>query len=484
MKKKIAISLLLFSLIFLASGVYIITTIERASGKMDNLIRLHQIEILRERLLLEIKRAQADLYLTNTRYERSLDSIVTHMRSMSAMVDTCFGCHHEPAVNDQLTSLRGKVADFKTAISRVFTLRANKARIQAERDGAYQLGLELLNEVSIITSMTNATLEARTRAAFGELLQTRRILYLMLILTPAAILGLAVVFLRGFTRPVHALLTATRRLKGGDLDYRIPKLHDEYGEVAESFNEMATSLKEQYAKAQRAEQLFLLGEMAGGMAHEIKNPLAGVKISLEVLVDDPALPDEDRDIVEKSIEQIRKIEMLIKNLLSFARPPKPQFRSVNVHELLDATMGLAQRLPAFTAGNGKGVRVVKLLDARAWEISADPLQLQQVFMNLIINAAEAMPQGGTITVRSSYEPDDHTLQISVMDTGEGIDPEIVEKIFQPFYTTKSSGTGLGLSITKRLIEQHGGHIRAVNNRDRGVSFLVTLPVKQREATLA
>ncbi len=484
MKKKIAISLISFSLIFVLTGAYIITTIESASAKMDNLIRLHQIEILREHLLLEIKRAQTDLYLKNTRYERGLDSIVNHMRSMSVMVNTCFGCHHEPAVASQLTSLRGKVEAFKTSMSRVFTLRANAARIQTEEDTAYQLGLELLNEVSVITSMTNAKLEARTRSAFQEVLRTRHFLYAMLVIAPVVVLVLALLFLRRFTRPVHELLTATRKLKGGDLDYRIPQLPDEYGEVAESFNEMASSLKEQYAKVQRAEQLFLLGEMAGGLAHEIKNPLAGVKVSLEVLANDSQLSEEDRGILSKSVEQIRKIEMLIKNLLSFARPPKPQFSTVDVNELLEGTIALAQRLPVFSSGNGKGVRVVRLFDPRAWEIAADPLQLQQVFMNLIVNAAEAMPQGGTITVRTSYEPETHLLQIAVMDTGEGIDPEIVDKIFNPFYTTKSKGTGLGLSITKRLVEQHGGAIRAVNNLDRGVSFLVTLPVKQREAPVA
>jgi two-component system sensor histidine kinase AtoS len=302
--------------------------------------------------------------------------------------------------------------------------------------------------------------------------------------TPIVVLGLAVVFLQGFTSPVRALLTATRRLKAGDLDYRIPKLHDEYGEVAESFNEMAVSLKEEQRRMQWAEQLFLLGEMSGGLAHEIKNPLAGVKASLEVLVMDGTLPAEDRDILSKSIEQIKKIEALLKNLLNFARPPKPQFMQVNVNDVLNATITLAQRLPLFTSTNGKGVKIVRLLDPRIWEITADPLQLQQVFMNLIINAAEAMPSGGTITVRTSYDPVTRALQVSVTDNGEGVDPDVVDKIFQPFYTTKSKGSGLGLSITKRLIEQHGGSIRAVNNLDRGVSFLIDLPVTQKEAPVA
>ena len=484
MKKKIIISLLLFSLIFVASGFYIIIAIERASDKMENLVRLHQIEILREHLHLQIKRAQSDLLLRNTRYERGMDTIIGHVQTMGTMVNGCFECHHEAGVTEQLESIRDHVDEFKTALSRLFTLRANRARVEAEEDNAYKIGVMLLSEVSAITTMTSAKLEERTQSAISEVADTRMILYVLLVATPIVVLGLAIIFLRGFTRPVRALITATRRLKAGDLDYRIPKLHDEYGEVAASFNEMAVSLQEEQKNMQWAEQLFLLGEMSGGLAHEIKNPLAGVKASLEVLVMDNALPAEDRDILSKSIEQIKKIEALLKNLLNFARPPKPQFMPVNVNDVLNATITLAQRLPLFVSTNGKGVKVVRLLDPRIWEITADPLQLQQVFMNLLINAAEAMPNGGTITVRTSYDPVAHILQVSVTDTGEGVDPQVVEKIFQPFYTTKSKGSGLGLSITKRLIEQHGGNIRAVNNLDRGVSFLVDLPVKQREAPAA
>jgi len=109
--------------------------------------------------------------------------------------------------------------------------------------------------------------------------------------------------------------------------------------------------------------------MSGGLAHEIKNPLAGVKASLEVLVMDGTLPAEDRDILSKSIEQIKKIEALLKNLLNFARPPKPQFMQVNVNDILNATITLAQRMPHFTSTNGKGVKIVRLLDpasGRSW----------------------------------------------------------------------------------------------------------------------
>ena len=484
MKKKILISIFLFSLIFLASGTYIIVTIVSAGNRMEELIKLHQIEILREHLALEIRRAQSDLYLRNTRFERRVDTIVNHVQTMSSVVNTCFECHHEENVVQRLVSLRNQTETFKTAMSRVFTVQADRQRREVEEDNAYRAGVDLIAEVNLIRSLTHEKLEARTLAAFSEVENTRLVLYGLLIVTPLLILFLSFFFLRSFTKPVAELLTATRRLKSGDLDYRVPPLHDEYGEVGASFNDMAVSLKEQYQRMQWAEQLFLLGELSGGLAHEIKNPLAGVKASLEVISSDEDLPGEDRDILKKSIDQIRRIESLIKNLLNFARPPKPQLTTVDVNSVLDATITMAQRLPVFSDNDGRPIRIMRLLDRRIFSVTADPFQMQQVFVNLLINAGEAMPQGGTVTVRTSLDPLAQTVQITVTDSGEGMDPGLAEKIFQPFYTTKSKGTGLGLSITKRLVEQHHGSIRVTNNRDRGVSFTVILPVKQKEVAIA
>jgi signal transduction histidine kinase len=402
------------------------------------------------------------------------------MRSMNAAVERCFQCHHTESVHERLVSLLVQTEEFKNELSRVFTLPADRRRVQEEKDRAYQLGVGLLGQVQTITEMTHPQLETRTREAFAEVRHTRIFLYALLVITPLLVLGLSIVFFRRFTRPVTELLAATRRLKGGDLDYRVPSLQDEYGEVAASFNDMASSLKDEYSKMQWAEQLFILGELSGGLAHEIKNPLAGVKASLEVLVTDSHIPEEDRDILQQSIEQIRRIEALLKNLLNFARPPKPQFMPMDMNGVLDATITLAQRLPLFKASDGRNIRIEKHLGHGDFGVIADPLQLQQVFMNLLINAGEAMPQGGTITVQTALDTTDSRLLITFTDTGQGIDPQLADKIFQPFYTTKAKGTGLGLSITKRLIEQHGGSIRAVNNSDRGVSFFITLPTQPRE----
>ncbi len=478
MKKKIVIGLSAFSLIFILSGIYAIVNIETTTSKLDNLIRLHQIEMVREHLLIEIKRSQSDLYLKDTKFARSIDTIVTHIRDMDKAISNCFTCHHTEPVTKRIEGLRDQTERYKDALSRVFTIRANAERRRAEEETAVNIGMDLVSEVNSITQMTSKKLEERTRAAFQEITRTKRILYIILACVPILAISLSIVFIRGFTSPLSDILAATRKLKAGNLNYRIRELPDEFGEVASSFNAMAASLKEDFLKMQWAEQLIVLGEMAGGLAHEIKNPLAGIKASMEVLSGDQSVSSENRVVLLKVIEQIRKIEVLLKSLLNFARPPKPQFILVDLNSVIDSTVGLAERHPAFSSRDGNPIMIMKDFDSRLPDIMADPLQLQQVFMNLLLNSADAMQEGGQITIQTSAGANGQSVFIRMIDTGHGIEETAIDKIFQPFFTTKAHGTGLGLAITKGLIEQHAGDIRVENNRDRGVSFTITLPVKQ------
>ena len=481
MKKKIIIALTAFSLLFFLTGLYALNTKNKACTKLDNLVKLHRIEILRGHLLFHIREAQSDLHLKEEGNEDTSDTVASHLQVMNETVNACFTCHHVEAVQRRLSGIRAGIAEYDHSLRTVFAIHAPASLLKDAEERANRVGMELIAEVDTLTTMTNRKLDERTAAAFKEIDQINRVLYVFIAVVPVVAVAFGAVFIRGFTNPITELLTATRKLKAGNLEYRVPRLQDEYGELASSFNEMSESLKQHCARMQWAEQLVVLGELAGGLAHEMKNPLAGIKASLELAVSSPALDDDNRESLRMSSEQLKRIEVLLKNLLNFARPPKPLSLLTDVNDVLDATLSLAQKHPRFQRGRGQAVTVARDFSPGLPPTLVDPLQLQQVFMNLLINAAEAMPNGGTITVRTSYDPVAHILQVSVTDTGEGVDPQVVEKIFQPFYTTKSKGSGLGLSITKRLIEQHGGNIRAVNNLDRGVSFLVDLPVKQREA---
>lgn len=602
MKKKTILFFSIASLVFLLGGVYIITSIEKTTSELDTLIKLHQVEILREHLLIRIKRVQSDLNLRSTRYARDMDTIVADVMNMGAAVDICFRCHHAASVVERLTDLKSHIQEYKDSLSRVLTIRANAVRLEAEEDVAFKVGEALIAKVNTMIALTNAKLTGKTQSALAEIAWTKKILFMLVAIGPFLAGGFAFLFIRGFTRPVNVLLNATRKVKGGDLDYRVGPLKDEFGEVAESFNEMASALKEQMYRIeesekryrmlferagdgifiisaeggelfrivaanraaaemhgytadellalkmtdldafdsqqnvrslserilggewvnaevnhrrkdgrvfpveisagllelgahknilaferditerkeaeetlQRAEQLKVAGDLAAGLTHELKNSLAGIKVSIEVLLEELQLSEDDRRVLMNMIGEIRRIELLMRDLLNFARPSKPQLALVNVNTVLDTAMTFSLKNTSSLSGNG-AINVVKELDEHMPRTMADPMQLQQVFMNLLLNAVEAMADGGALTVKTWHEPSDDSIQISICDTGKGINNELVARIFEPFFTTKAKGTGLGLAITKRLIEQHGGSIW-VENLSRGTMFRIGLPVK-------
>lgn len=607
MKKKIIIGLSFFSLIFFIGGIYIIVTIEKTTSKFEQLIELHQVEILREHLLIQIKRVQSDLNVKDTHFARDLDVIVKNVRGMHGVVNACFMCHHTEAVTKKLEEMKKQTVEYEDALSRVLTIRANTPRLVEEEENAFRTGEALTTMVNGMIMLTSMKLSEKTQSVLRDVGRTKTILFLLVAVGPLFATALAFVFIRGFTKPVNALLEATRKIKTGDLDFRVEGLKDELGELAGSFNEMAVSLKKQlvrieesekryrmlFEKAgdaifiidaegenkgriieankaveemhgytldeiltmkmtdfdtteaarnspelmkrilqgeqikteiehrkkdgtvfpveisagllelgdhkyvlafdrditerkcseealQRTEQIKVCGEMAVGMAHEIKNPLAGIKVSIEVLLDELNLADGDREVLVKVISEIKRLELLIKALLNFAKPPKPQFSLVDVQGLLDTVTSFSLKTPSFSP-----IMVLKDYAEHLPRIMADPMQLQQVFMNLILNAVEAMPGGGTLTLKTSLEKSSHVLQLMISDTGKGIEDEEKGKIFQPFFTTKSKGTGLGLAITKRLIEQHGGGIIAEKNHPKGTTFRISFPLRHwKEEELA
>ena len=200
-----------------------------------------------------------------------------------------------------------------------------------------------------------------------------------------------------------------------------------------------------------------------------------------VLTEGPALSGEDKRILQQAIEQVRRIEVILKNFIKFARPQEQQLTRVNVNDVLDAAIALAKKHPLLLSRNSRSIEIVRNFDDRLPLTMADPFQLQQAFLDLLLNAAEAMPEGGAITVRTSCSAKPPQLSITILDTGRGIGVNVIDKIFLPFFTTKPKGTGLGLAVAKRLVEQHGGGIHAENNAAGGARFVVTLPLLKEDA---
>ncbi len=479
MRKRVLIVVALFSILSILGGLYIIHSLSRATTIQGNLITLHQVEILREHLLIQIKKVQGDLTLKGTRHERDIGTLTTHVENMSMVIDACFDCHHSAVTSSRLLSLHERIDAYKLALSRVFTIRANTARLEWEEDVAFSIGRSLIDDLNAMLAFTSAQLDERTQAALMQIRRSKSVLTIFILTGPLLAIGLALILFKRISDPISSLLDATRKLKSGDLDHRVRGLKDEFGELAGSFNEMAESLKEQMQSMQRAEQLVVIGEMASGLAHEIKNPLAGIKASIEILGEDLELGDQDREVLSRIIEEIKKIEALLRSLLNYARPPAPQLDTLEIERVLTRALTSARYSVRGIHSRSEKETTVSFernFDGNLPMILADPSQLEQVFLNLLLNAAEAMPEGGAVTLSASYDIATDTVRIEVSDTGPGLEEENIEKIFKPFYTTKPRGTGLGLAICRRLINQHGGDIGVENKPGGGARFTVTIPV--------
>jgi signal transduction histidine kinase len=480
MKQKVYFALFLLIVCFLAGGFYILKTIDGVTDNLETIITLNKVEFLRETLLNKIVVVQADLLLKDTPHARQVDTFISHVDEMHEASHNCLSCHHSEEVKSRIIQFQQMINQYMKKLSRIYTLRANEARLKNEKQSAFDLGQVTLDVVSKIVISSQHKTSRRIQQARQDIKHSELFLYTLMLLGPLLIIFTAFYFFRNFTRSVLTLTNATRKIKDGDMDYRIKnQLKDEFRELAKSFNDMAISLKEQQHKIQQAERLAAVGELAAGLAHEVKNPLAGIKVSIEVLKSELNLEQEDKEIFLRIINEINRIESLLKNMLNYARPSKPQPEFFNINGILDSIIKISEyslKSPSDPSRLTKDINFVKDFAEDIPEIYADPGQLQQVFLNLLLNGIDAIDEKGTITIKSTRTADE-CLQIQISDTGKGIAPETLDNVFNPFFTTKSKGNGLGLAICKRLIAQHKGNIEVFNNPESGATFVITLPVK-------
>ncbi|AJE02470.1 two-component system sensor histidine kinase NtrB [Geobacter pickeringii] len=302
-------------------------------------------------------------------------------------------------------------------------------------------------------------------------------------------LAISIVMVRFVRRPLNCIIENMARVEQGDLSVRMtPRGRDEIGHLIASFDSMVDRLDtakrelEQFhfQQMERADRLASVGEMAAGIAHEIKNPLAGIAAAMTIIRQDFGEDDPRKEIIGEVIAQVNRLDKTVNDLLFFGKPSPPEPTRVEINDVLRRTL-----IFALQHRGGKNIERRLQLAEGLPPVYVDPKQVQQVFLNLILNAVQAMQEGGTLTVGSVLAESGAArfVRITIADTGPGIPPQIIGKIFTPFFTTKAQGTGLGLAICQKLITQHGGRIAVASEDGNGTVFSIDLPVAEHAPEL-
>jgi two-component system NtrC family sensor kinase len=300
-------------------------------------------------------------------------------------------------------------------------------------------------------------------------------------------------------KPTSKLMETMSLVEKGDLNVKVELASvDELGRLAQNFNSMVHKLSTAQKEVERqhrqqmlqVQHLASLGELAASVAHEIRNPLAGVKLAIELLFKDPGMTAGHRATIGEIMRSIERLDKTMADLLLYSRVSPPRLQAVSLGGVIGEALSSLKE--EFRAGR---IRVEKRFDPALPPLLLDREQLVGVFLNLFLNALQAMPNGGELQIEAQLSESDHLLQIApappksppeekgwakvtVTDTGEGIPPEVLPEIFRSFFTTKAKGTGLGLSLCRRVVLQHHGHIFARSQVGLGSTFFLFFPLLQ------
>ena len=315
----------------------------------------------------------------------------------------------------------------------------------------------------------------------------RRTLLTFLMITFAGILvafAISNILSNSITRPIRSLVSASDKLAKGYLSHRVEcRTGDAIGELARAFNCMADSIKErdeqlkEYVKQEimKSERLAMIGQLAAGVAHEINNPLGSILIYSHLLLEDLEENDPRGENLKKIVNQATRCKVIVKGLLDFAHQSEPEMKPSDVNRIVNEVLSLVERQAVF-----HNIKIIKKLSINLPFVMVDETQIQQVFMNIVLNAAEAMEGQGELIIETSS--DGKFINAKFTDTGCGIPEQNIKKLFEPFFSTKTKGhgIGLGLAISYGIIKKHNGRINIDSEVGKGSTFTIQLPIQRKD----
>lgn len=289
--------------------------------------------------------------------------------------------------------------------------------------------------------------------------------------------GLAALLTRRVTQALVRLAAAAEAVSRGDLDKRVDEgPGDEVGRVARAFNSMTESLRRTLRELSQRQALAAVGEFAASLAHEVRNPLTSIRVDLQRVEEKLPQESETRDLLGRALGEIERVDRSVTGALQVARSGRITLEPVDLRKPLAAAVHTAE--PEFKS-HGAQIEYAELGDDPI-AVKGDAAALEQLFLNLLLNGAQALDKGGRASV--SVERTNRDVLISIRDSGSGIAQEDLEKVFEPFYTTRSAGTGLGLAIARRIAVAHGGEITVESTSGVGTTLTLRLPLAAKHQT--
>jgi len=420
----------------------------------------------------EARRYEKNFFLYGTTLTDALDHAYRADRLLAANWDDVVHVIGEKAAGDWLANLRRYEALLETlAQSASRSGIGEEERRDAEVD-LRRFGGAILDDASAMIAKERQAMNAMIRTAMVSAGAFLGFMGLLMVL-------LADHLARQVIRPIGRFIRYVERIAEGDLSPIRPtrRYRDEFSTLAIAINRMLDEIQARQEQLVQSRKMAAVGTLTSGIAHELNNPLNNISLTVETLLDDTdELSDtRRRQLLGDIFTQVQRAGATVRNLLDFTRKDAPVRTMVTIGEVIESTLQLVGNELAL----GK-VRPRLEIAADLPPIHGNSRGLQQVFLNLFLNAIQAMPQGGDLTVDARRQGDE--IRIAVQDTGVGLPEEHLEKIFEPFFTTKEAGegTGLGLSVSYSIVRQHGGRIEVQSPPGRGATFVVVLPIAPPE----
>ncbi|MGO8761511.1 MAG: ATP-binding protein [Desulfobaccales bacterium] len=411
-----------------------------------------------------------------------LKEIERYNRTFEDWLEKARKSAYTEAMREIIAQIDGQYHQYVMARERVIALyRGGKREAGAKLHGEirHQYG-EILNlcqryKVAHEYAISRERTESRARARFINA-------FALVAVPAAAVLGvlLAYILIKQILGPIRQLaLSAAPATPGAQVPDEVKALSSRMHSLIEDVDQAQTELTRSQEHLLQSGKWAMVGKLAAGVAHSIRNPLTSVNMRLFSLKRSLAMSQSQQEDFEVISEEIRHIDTIVRNFLEFSRPPKLKMQQISPSAVVDMALVLLRyRLESY------GVEVKLIRKDRLPEIWADPDQLKEVLVNLVLNACEVVVNGGVITIREEEKgeaPLGPAAVIRVSDNGPGIPESVRDKVFQPFFSTKEEGTGLGLSIASRIIEEHGGRLELESKAKKGATFVITLPLGKDES---